>query len=67
MKITTHKIYYFRLYTEIVNMTAEFSIETDSKSDISLIEELAKDYTRYLEVDASKQVNILSIMVFEPH
>ena len=48
-------------------MTAEFSIETDSKSDISLIEELAKDYTRYLEVDASKQVNILSIMVFEPH
>ena len=48
-------------------MTAELSIETDSKSDISLIEELAKDYTRYLEVDASKQVNILSIMVFEPH
>ena len=37
-------------------MTAEFSLEIESKHENSIIEELASDYSRYLDVDASKQV-----------
>lgn len=36
-------------------MTAESSHESDTQSHLSLIDELTRDYARYLEVDASKQ------------
>ena len=42
-------------------MTAENKNEADGKSEFSMIEELSKDYSRYLDVDASRQVRYTQV------
>ena len=55
-----HKISVF--LAENLSMTAESHHESDTKSDLSMIDELTRDYSRYLEVDASKQVICFSCL-----